>query len=44
MTCVGIGDIFNNGSNAVIVLNAERQCHLFVISSTNSIKSPVSCQ
>ena len=32
VTCVGVGDIFNSGSNAVVVLNAESQCHIFVIS------------
>ena len=29
---MGVGDIFNSGSNAVVVLNAESQCHIFVIS------------
>lgn len=36
---MGVGDVFNTGANALVVINAEAKCYVFNIESTKGIKS-----
>ncbi|RIA86729.1 hypothetical protein C1645_807668 [Glomus cerebriforme] len=35
ITCVAVGDIRNSGKNSIVCVNAEGQCHIFDITSSN---------
>ncbi|CAB4490320.1 unnamed protein product [Rhizophagus irregularis] len=35
ITCVAVGDIKNSGKNSIVCINAEGQCHIFDLLSSN---------
>lgn len=39
VTCVGVGDVLNRGSNSIVVINTEASCSIFNI-DTADIKTP----
>lgn len=38
ITCVGVGDLWNEGDNLLVCITAEGWCHIFYVSSVKNSK------